>query len=449
MNLKTHLSVLFLLLMFSLASSQDNNPKFRFFGFADMSFHKYFFKENAVIQAKNEFSNKFEYSFDHLNLYSDFSPNNKLRMLFEIGYEHIPNYLQYSRGRILSVSGQPDDTLIPAIPSPSDQNGGKELFNIERAILQLKLNQYARLSFGKFVTPAGIWNVDHGSPVILTSRQPTQFSIVEIYPKAQTGIMEEGNLFLGDVDLSYCVYASTGRNEIHIENPKDVAVGGQLICNLPFLDEFRIGATAYTGILKESIEYMHITIDKDAIDKTSAQALTELQAGLISMEDVPSRIQQLISEEAQKPENFKFVTANLSKSREEIFGVDLRLYKNRIGLQSELNFKKTRNQLAGKDGPDYVGVYGLLFVDAIKKLNFQLTPYFLYERVNIKNSPSEVLSMSSGYNLIMSGINARFFTNFGIKLEFDYLDIITDGILSDYQKNSDSPGLAGQFYISF
>lgn len=221
------------------------------------------------------------------------------------------------------------------------------------------------------------------------------------------------------------------------------------IYNLPFLDEFRIGVTAYTGILKKSAEYMHITIDKAAVDKTTAKALAELQAGLISIEDVQSRIQQLISEEAQKPDNFKFVTTNLSKSREEIFGFDLRLYKNRIGLQSELNFNKTRNQLAGKDGPDYVGVYGLLFVDAIKKLNFQLTPYFLYERVNIKNSPSEVLSMSSGYNLIMSGINARFFSNFGIKLEFDYLDIITDGILADYPKNSDSPGLAGQFYVSF
>ncbi len=449
MKSKLYLSVLFPLLTFSFVFSQNNSPVFRFYGFADMSFHKYFFKDNAFIQIKNEYSNKFEYSFDHLNLYSDFSPNNQIRMLFEIGYEHIPNYLQYSRGKILSVSGQSDDTLIPAIPSPADQNGGKELFNIERAILQLKLNQYARLSFGKFITPAGIWNVDHGSPVILTSRQPTQFSIVKIYPKAQIGIMEEGNLFLGDVDLSYSIYASTGRNEIQIENPKDVAVGGQLVCNLPFLDEFRIGATAYTGILRESAEYLHITIDKNAIDKTSAQALNELQAGLIRTEDVQSRIQQLISEEARKPENFKFVTTDLSKSREDIFGFDLRLYKKRIGLQSELNFNKTKNHLAGKDGPDYIGVYGLLFADIIKKTNFQLTPYFLYERVNTKNSPSEVLSMSSGYNLIMSGINVRFFTNFGIKLEFDYLDIITDGILSDYQDNSDTPGLAGQFYISF
>jgi len=96
MNLKNYLSVLFSLLSFSFVFSQDNSPVFRFYGFADMSFHKYFFKENAVIQAKNEYSNKFEYSFDHLNLYSDFSPNNKLRMLFEIGYKHIPNYLQSS-----------------------------------------------------------------------------------------------------------------------------------------------------------------------------------------------------------------------------------------------------------------------------------------------------------------------------------------------------------------
>ena len=98
MNLKTHLSVLFLLLMFSLAFSQDNNPKFRFYGFADMSFHKYFFKENAVVQAKNEFSDKFEYSFDHLNLYSDFSPNSKLRMLLKSDMSISPTIYNIQEG---------------------------------------------------------------------------------------------------------------------------------------------------------------------------------------------------------------------------------------------------------------------------------------------------------------------------------------------------------------
>ena len=41
---------------------------------------------------------------------------------------------------------------------------------------------------------------------------------------------------------------------------------------------------------------MHITIDKATVDKTTAQALTELQAGLIGIGDVQSRIQQLISQ---------------------------------------------------------------------------------------------------------------------------------------------------------
>lgn len=437
-----------ILLTFSILHAQDNS-KFRFYGFSDMSFHKYFFKDNAIIRSNNLFSEKFEYSFDNLNLYSDFSPNEKLRMLFEISYEHTPNYLQYSRGRILSIAGQSDDTLIPATPSPTDQNGGKESFKIQRAILQLKLNQYTRFSFGKFITPAGIWNVDHGSPVILTFRQPTQFSIIQIYPKAQIGIMENGNFFIGDADLSYCIYASTGRDEIHIEDVKDVAVGGQIFCNLPFLDEFRIGASAYTGINKEQLQYLHITIDKATIDKTTASVMAEYQNGIIGIQDVKSRIQQIIIEETSKPDNFNFTTNTLSKSREEVFGFDFRLYKKYFGLQSELNYKKSKNLSTEKSGPDYLGVYGLFFVDAIKKPNFRLTPYFCYERINIDNETDDFLSTCSAYNLVMAGINARFFTNFGIKLEFDYLDIVQKDFLKDYQDNSDSPGLAGQFYISF
>ncbi len=437
--------VIFLL---GIASAQDA-PKFRIYGFADMSFNKYILKDNAFI--RDTFSDRLALTFDHLNIYTDFFPNDNVRMLMEIGYKHTPNYAQSKMGRIVSIEGIRTDTLTRAVAAPSNKRTGTESIEIERAIFQLKINQYANFSFGKFITPVGIWNVDHGSPVILTLRQPTQFSIMELFPKSQIGILGEGTVFIGDADLSYTLYTGTGRNGLQIEKAKDLAAGGQIKCNLPLLNEFRVGASAYTGIERTELQYMNITIDAETVGKLTQQAMTEVQSGLIGMEDMMSRIQELIGEEAQKPDNFSFTSTDLTKARENVLGLDLRLRKGRVGLQSELNYQMRRSLLGGAKGTNTLGVYGLAFVDVIKKMNFSLTPYFCYEHITIKNEKNKPLTSSpiSGYNLSMAGVNTRLYSNFGVKLEYSFLDLVTENKFKDYQDNSDFPVISGQFYISF
>jgi len=259
------------------------------------------------------------------------------------------------------------------------------------------------------------------------------------------------NIFIGDVDMSYCLYAGAGRDEIRIEEPKDIAVGGQVIFNLPLLDEFRLGASAYTGIKRTELQYMNITVDSAKVQKLTAQALAEVQDGLIGINEIQSRIQQLIASELQKPDNYTFTNTDVSKSRENVLGADIRLYKHRFGFQSELNFQMTRNLLGGSNGTNYLGVYGLAYVDVIKKMNFVLSPYVCFEHVALRDEENDKLEKSNiaDYNITMLGINTKIFGNFGVKLEFSYLDVVTANQYADYQDNSDGPILSGQFNISF
>lgn len=449
MNKKSLLIFTIILAVSGIAAAQDNTAKFRIYGFADMTFQKLFFKENAFI--KNTFSDRVELTFDHLNLYTDYTPNKNVRMLVELGYRHNPTYLQNVMGQIVNIKGMGVDTVMPAQSATLNKRSGKESFEIERAIAQLKVNQYLNLSFGKFITPAGIWNVDHGSPVIMTLRQPTQFSFVELFPKSQIGLMGEGTIFIGDADLSYTLYSGTGRNGLQIREVKDLAAGGQIICNLPLLDEFRIGTSAYTGIARTELQYMNITIDSATVIRLTGQALTEAMSGLIGVGDVPSRVQQLISDEVMKPDNHSYTSTDLSKDREISCGVDLKIQKQRFGLQSEFNYNTTRSLLGDQNDQNTYGVYGLIFYNAINKMNFQLTPYFCYEHVALRYEGNKQSNSSpiSDYNLYMAGINMKFFSNYGIKIEFDYIDVVTEDYMEDFQNNSDFPAVCGQFNIAF
>jgi len=59
---------------------------------------------------------------------------------------------------------------------------------------------------------SGIWNVDHGSPVVLTVSQPYQTKVTPIFPESQMGLMSYGMMYLGDHDLSYNAWISNGRS---------------------------------------------------------------------------------------------------------------------------------------------------------------------------------------------------------------------------------------------
>lgn len=407
------------------------NDKFNFYGFADMSITKYFPKDGSFSMGIDRMDEKTNFGLDHINLYGSFQPNSRLRFLTELSFQDKPVDYQNKTGARYIMSSpffSSDSTWTVAEVAPKNKiQKGITLydwgsFSVERAVFSVALNRYLNFSFGKFITPAGIWNVDHGSPVIMTILQPTQYSHDEIYPKSQIGIMEDGKAFLGDADFSYSVYISTGRDNQSLYEPQDLSAGGQLRMGLPLLDEFTFGLSGYTGRINTKLRSQITTMvftDPFDFSKYTTESV---------FEDV-----------------------NLLKYREDVFGCDVRLSGWRTTLQAELNYQHMEDQLKDDATSGTLGAYVMGSVDVLKKENLKITPYAYYERVKyydaIENPNNMGMVVSKGYHKFMGGVNFRAFTNYGIKLEYNWTSIELP--TPDPDKLGDIPGIASQFYIAF
>ncbi|NLW32630.1 MAG: hypothetical protein GXY77_14365 [Fibrobacter sp.] len=221
--------------------------------------------------------------------------------------------------------------------------------------------------------------------------------------------MEEGTAFIGDADLSYSVYLSSGRDDQPIYKPNDLSVGGQLRFGLPVLDELRIGLSGYTG-------------------------------------RVNTRLRSMIMDY----EGIEYIDDILFLYRENIIGGDIRLSINPLTIQAEVNYSRSTDYMNDDSTFGTLGTYVLGSVDILKKENVSVTPYAFYEYVKyidpLNNPTIDPMMVSDGYHKFMGGINFRAFTNYGIKLEYNFTRLLLG---DDPDKLNDISGIASQFYIAF
>jgi hypothetical protein len=410
-----------------LCSYAENN-KFNLYGFSDMSITKYFPKDASFSRGIDRMDERTYFGLDHMNLYFNLQPNSRLRFLTELSFQDKPaDYLNTAGSRII-IPPFYDSTWTVAKTAPKNKtmkgivNYEWGSFSVERAVFTVDLNQYFNLSFGKFITPAGIWNVDHGSPVIMTILQPTEYSHDEIYPKSQLGIMEDGKFFIGDADLSYSIYLSSGRDNQTLNQPQDVSVGGQFRLALPLLDELNFGISGYTGRVDTKLRTQVTTmIFTDPTDFSKFTSTTD------------------------------YIDNTTILYREKVYGCDLRLRKWRTTIQAELNYQHLTDFLKNDATSGTLGTYVIGSVDAFKSDNLKITPYAYYERVKyfdpIDNPNNNGMVTSKGYHKFMGGLNIQAFSNYGIKLEYNFTRI--NLTTKDPDKLADIPGIGSQFYIAF
>ncbi len=479
--------------------AQEQDRKFEVYGFADLNITKYWMEDNAAFRGLR-YDDKLRVDLSHVNTYFDFRPNGNTRAMVELSFQGDPVANRSTAGTtVYTVSqGGAVNTVIGTLPLPAagetkvSETQGTTLegnskiralegivydwgsFSIERAWMEVQFNDKANLLAGKFITPAGVWNVDHGSPVILTVKQPFQTGLVSIFPKSQIGIMERGRGYIGDVDLDYSAYLSTGRihntdetrNSLLIETPKDLAVGGNLSVNFPVASGLKIGASGFSGMQKQEYRQRIVKVDitKPATDAAN-EAAGLVATGKLDPTGIASYIQTKVGEyvatQALNPDNHSYDDVMKAQARENVFGVDAVLDVKKFSLQTEFNQQRIKNQLKNDSLTKTTGFYGLASYKIPMGENARLTPYVMYERVmqeGADNNAGTFMSGSNtgtpgsvleGFQTYVGGVNLRLFTNFIIKAEYSYADVLTQGIYKDHETVFDAGALNIQFSMAF
>jgi hypothetical protein len=289
--------------------------KFKVYGYFGTRFNS-INVEDETSPFNNVFGRNPYFVQSNLNLYFLFRPTTKFKVLAELRFYY------GSEGKTLKTAS--DTSLVPpgtvVINSYTTLNNDPYFFDlgnafnykshlvrIERAWMEYNVKSFLNFRLGHFVTPFGIWNVDHGLPVIISPRIPFSMSYL---PVSQTGFQVYGTFYLPHTDLFYSAYVSNGYQDQNYEifdQNNDKAIGGRLRLSLqsPLFKKLAIGASAYHGL------------------KTVKQTGNAVYVNPIT--------QELIKLEA--------IDRNVEEYMENVFGLDFLLEYAGFSLQSEF-FKK-------------------------------------------------------------------------------------------------------------
>jgi hypothetical protein len=220
-------------------------------GFGDFTYTRIVVDEGSLLGVQLPRHGAF--AIGNLNLYVDAPLGRRARSFIEARLTYMPNGVQASTPdrTTFAFPRQSTGFMDYANTNSRDAWGGVV---IERAFVEYTLDERLTLRAGHFLTPYGVWNVDHGSPAIVSVQRPYIVG-QELIPKAQVGLEAYGAFHLGGSRLGYHATVSNGRigeNPQYLDYDDRLAFGGRLFLENTKVGNLKVGVSAYGGRYTEA-----------------------------------------------------------------------------------------------------------------------------------------------------------------------------------------------------
>ncbi len=221
-------------------------PSFDVYGFFDLSFNKFVTREGSFFDGiLHEDSSFF---VQNLNLYFKSQMTESLSAIAELGFTFAPT----GKEDEIEMEGfsdfeRADTEVVDPFNAQTERLGG---VRIERVHLTWRPSDYFGVIAGRFLTPYGIWNIEHGSPVLISIRPPFM-QTSQFVPSAQTGFSVLGDFHLKPGHkIHYAITLSNGRgpmDEVYdLDNNKAAGLRLRYIYDSPSA-RFSFGGYGYAG----------------------------------------------------------------------------------------------------------------------------------------------------------------------------------------------------------
>jgi hypothetical protein len=224
----------------AMAAADVEEFKLNIYGFADFTY----------THRLNDFTFASPYPtflVGNLNLYAGAELGDGWRTLTEFRLLYAPHGT-ISADQAFATEPVRTDTTVgdPADLGRPMRWGGVE---IERAWLEYSAHPLLTIRGGQWLTPYGIWIVDHGSPVIIGVRRP--YVVGEaLIPEHQTGLQIYGAQLVGHTELGYSLSLSNGRGPVDayadLDHNKAITARVYLNADLP-LGTLSVGFSVFRG----------------------------------------------------------------------------------------------------------------------------------------------------------------------------------------------------------
>jgi len=410
------------------SQSQANEPpselgKMKIFGFFDMNFQKtYYSPSNSVLGAVLPMPTHSTFMATGLNVFLANQITERLKFLSELRFTYLPlgnetgtqTYVVLPNGSTMNL-GTKYTRTDTTVTDPSAQIFRLGGVGIERLQLTYVFNDYLAVTAGHFLTPYGIWNVDHGSPVILMVHAPI-FQTILMVPTQQTGIQLFGRVYLSqNLSLDYGGTISNGRGPedsvIDLDDNKGLGLRWHLNYEL---DDFSIamGQYGYTGQYTDISKAIYS--GPGTADSSSSTTVTEQYTERILASDVLIKFFGIRLQGEAVLRRVKYdVPPPISPAD----------FNGNPALAAQYNS-------ASYDAHAYYGLLAYELPAWLTTSKIRLTPFVYFERFNLNDTFPSSANTSTIYS---GGLNVKPCRGLVLKVEYDrfkgddMVDVLPDG----------------------